>query len=121
MALSPPGGDRHATVVEGVKSISVIRIMGDCYARTARSVLWLLGSETSHRRKNRMKQSEVKEMEKDERKCGNCAMYLTDEDTEGNATEFHHDVKVETGFCAIRDLFYTIENDYAPCSDWIKE
>jgi hypothetical protein len=60
MALSPPGGDRHATVVEGVKSISVIRIMGDCYARTARSVLWLLGSETSHRRKNRMKQSEAK-------------------------------------------------------------
>ena len=68
-----------------------------------------------------MKQSEVKEMEKDERRCGNCAMYLTDEDSEGNATEFHHDGKTVTGFCAIRDLFYTIENGHAPCGDWIKD
>lgn len=54
-------------------------------------------------------------------KCGNCAMYLTDEDSDGNVVEFHHDGKTVTGFCAIRDLFYTVENNHAPCGNWIKE
>ena len=52
-------------------------------------------------------------------KCGNCISYLTDEDDEGNLTVFHHDPRKETGFCAMRDLFHTVENEHPSCESWI--
>ena len=35
--------------------------------------------------------------------CGTCIYYLTDEDTNGNVTDFHHDRSKDEGFCAIRE------------------
>lgn len=42
-------------------------------------------------------------------RCGNCAYYMTDEDTDKNKDD---------GFCAIRDLFYTVSRDEKACADW---
>ena len=50
--------------------------------------------------------------------CGTCIYYLTDEDTFGNVTDFHHDRSKDEGFCAIRDLFYTVQHDESACVDW---
>lgn len=53
--------------------------------------------------------------------CGNCISYLTDEDDNGNVTEFHHDKNRNTGFCAVRDLFYTVKKDNKACNDFISD
>ena len=37
--------------------------------------------------------------------CNDCAYYVTDEDENGNVTDFHSAKGKESGFCAIRDLF----------------
>lgn len=50
--------------------------------------------------------------------CGNCAAYLTDEDEKGNVAEFHHDRSKESGFCALRDLFYTVRKNEKPCDEY---
>jgi len=50
--------------------------------------------------------------------CGNCISYLTDEDDNGKVTDFHHDRNKDSGFCALRDLFYNVEKDEKPCKDW---
>ena len=50
--------------------------------------------------------------------CGNCISYLTDEDDNGELTEFYHNRNKESGFCALRDLFYTVQKDSRPCEDW---
>ena len=47
--------------------------------------------------------------------CGNCVCYLTDEDDKGNVTEFRHDRNKESGFCATRDLFFTVKKDEKAC------
>ncbi|MGP1594738.1 MAG: hypothetical protein ACTTH8_05790 [Treponema sp.] len=51
-------------------------------------------------------------------RCGNCAYYMTDEDADGTVTDFHHDKNKDEGFCAIRDLFYTVSRDERACADW---
>lgn len=51
------------------------------------------------------------------RKCQNCAYYLTDTDENGNVCKFHHDRKKEDGFCAQRELFYTVKATDKPC-EW---
>lgn len=50
--------------------------------------------------------------------CGNCAAYLTDEDGSGKVAEFRHDRSKESGFCALRDLFHTVEKDSKPCREY---
>lgn len=50
--------------------------------------------------------------------CGNCVSYLTDEDEKGNLAEFHHDRSKESGFCALRDLFYIVKKDRKPCGEY---
>lgn len=50
--------------------------------------------------------------------CGNCVSYLTDEDGSGNVTEFRHDRSKESGFCALRDLFYDVEKNGKPCGEY---
>lgn len=50
--------------------------------------------------------------------CGNCISYLTDEDDNGKVTDFHHDRDKDSGFCALRDLFYGVEKNEKPCKDW---
>ena len=50
--------------------------------------------------------------------CGNCVSYLTDEDEAGNLADFHHDRNKESGFCAIRDLFYNVKKNENPCIEW---
>lgn len=53
--------------------------------------------------------------------CGNCVSFLTDEDDKGNVTEFHHDRNKDCGFYAMRDLFYTVQNDSKPCDGWVHD
>ena len=53
--------------------------------------------------------------------CGNCIYYMTDEDTDGNFTDFHHDRNKEEGFCIIRDLFYTVTRNERACVNWIED
>ena len=53
--------------------------------------------------------------------CGNCISFLTDEDEKGNVAEFHHDRNKESGFCAMKDLFYTVQNDSKPCESWVHD
>lgn len=50
--------------------------------------------------------------------CGTCSAYLTDVDTDGNLTEFHHNRNMDDGFCALRDLFYTVRKDERACCEW---
>lgn len=52
---------------------------------------------------------------KTKRTCGNCSYYLTDEDDNGNVTEFRHDRNKESAFCALRDLFFTVKKDEKAC------
>ena len=47
--------------------------------------------------------------------------YMTDVDTDGNVVDFHHDRKKESGFCAIRELFYIVQNDSKPCKNWVHD
>lgn len=54
-----------------------------------------------------------------EKICGNCACYLTDEDENGNFTNFHHDRNKDSGFCAVRDLFYVVRKEEIPCGEWM--
>lgn len=54
-------------------------------------------------------------------RCGNCILFLTDEDKDGNVVDFHHDRKKENGFCAIRELFYIVQNDSKPCKNWVHD
>lgn len=51
--------------------------------------------------------------------CGNCVSYLTDEDKDGNLSEFHHDSRKESGFCSLRDLFYVVEKNEKPCRNYV--
>ena len=51
--------------------------------------------------------------------CGNCIYYMTDEDADGNFTDFHHDRNKDEGFCIMRDLFYTVEHNSKACADWM--
>ena len=51
--------------------------------------------------------------------CGNCSTYLTDEDSNGNVTEFWHNRNAESGFCAMRELFYTVKKNDKPCKDYV--
>ena len=51
--------------------------------------------------------------------CKDCICYLTDEDENGNLTEFHHDKNADEGFCALRDLFYNIKANEKICNDFI--
>lgn len=51
--------------------------------------------------------------------CKDCVYYITDEDENGNVTEYHHSEKDE-GFCAIRDLFFIRKADDEICEDFIK-
>ena len=51
--------------------------------------------------------------------CGNCISYLIDENDNGNVTDFHHDRNKDSGFCAIRELFYIVQNDSKPCKNWV--
>lgn len=37
--------------------------------------------------------------------CSTCSCYLTDEDKDGNVTEYFHDKNKDEGFCAIKELF----------------
>ena len=53
--------------------------------------------------------------------CANCCFYTTDEDENGELTEFHHDKNKDEGFCGIRDLFYTVKKDTKACDDFIKD
>lgn len=55
------------------------------------------------------------------RTCGNCICYLTDEDEQGNVTDFHHDRNKDTGFCSKRDLFYTVKINTPACKDFIDD
>lgn len=48
-------------------------------------------------------------------------MFLTDEDKDGNVVDFHHDKNKESGFCAIRELFYIVQNDSKPCKNWVHD
>lgn len=54
-----------------------------------------------------------------EKHCGNCVSYLTDEDENGNIAEFHHDRNKESGFCALRDLFYIVKKSEKPCEEYV--
>lgn len=51
--------------------------------------------------------------------CGNCMCYMTDVDTDGNLSDFHHDRNKAEGFCIVRDLFYIVKNEDGSCADWI--
>ena len=55
---------------------------------------------------------------KTEKRCGDCVSYLTDEDENGNVTDFHHDRNKESGFCAEHELFYTVQKNDRPCGNW---
>ena len=52
-------------------------------------------------------------------RCGDCVLYLTDEDESGNVTEFHH-CETEHGFCGILDLFTGRNKDDKACKDFVK-
>lgn len=54
-------------------------------------------------------------------KCSSCIYYLTDEDKEGNLVEFHHDEKVESGFCILHDLFYIREAGDKACKKFVSD
>lgn len=51
--------------------------------------------------------------------CGSCVSYLTDEDENGNAADFHHGKNKESGFCALRDLFYVVRKNEKPCGNYM--
>lgn len=53
--------------------------------------------------------------------CKDCVYYITDEDENGNVTEFHSAKGMEEGFCAIRDLFFTRKKDDEACEDFENE
>lgn len=53
--------------------------------------------------------------------CGNCAYYMTDEDADGNFTDFRHDRNKDEGFCIMRDLFYMVKRDERACVDWMDD
>ena len=51
--------------------------------------------------------------------CSTCSCYLTDEDKDGNVTEYFHDRNKPTGFCAIQPLFTERKQDAKPCADYV--
>ena len=53
--------------------------------------------------------------------CSTCSCYLTDEDKDGNVTEYFHDKNKDEGFCATRDLFYDVKKDTEACEDYIDD
>ena len=53
--------------------------------------------------------------------CNDCAYYVTDEDENGNVTDFQSAKGKESGFCAIRDLFYNCNKDDEACGDFVNE
>ena len=53
--------------------------------------------------------------------CNDCAYYVTDDDENGNVTDFHSAKGKESGFCAIRDLFYNCNKDDEACGDFVNE
>lgn len=53
--------------------------------------------------------------------CNDCAYYVNDEDENGNVTDFHSAKGKESGFCAIRDLFYNCNKDDEACGDFVNE
>ena len=53
--------------------------------------------------------------------CNDCAYYVTDEDENGNVTDFHSPKGKESGFCAIRDPFYNCNKDDEACGDFVNE
>lgn len=50
--------------------------------------------------------------------CKTCSCYLTDTDENGDVTEFHHDAESKEGFCAIKDLFYDVNENTEACEDY---
>lgn len=51
--------------------------------------------------------------------CKECVCYLSDEDENGNVTEFYWaGNKKAEGFCAIRELFYNVKADDEACEDF---
>ena len=52
--------------------------------------------------------------------CGTCVSYLTDEKDE-KLTDFYHDRNCESGFCAMRDLFYTVKKQSRACTDYTND
>lgn len=51
--------------------------------------------------------------------CGQCICYVTDEDENGNVTEFHHCTGPE-GFCSMLPLFTSRRADDKTCSDFVE-
>lgn len=49
------------------------------------------------------------------RTCASCIFYLTDDEDENS---YHHDENSNTGFCAIRDLFYNVDRTTEACPDY---
>lgn len=45
--------------------------------------------------------------------CGNCEFYMSDTKN-GKLTQFHH-TKEKSGFCVLRDLFFTVQKEYTAC------
>ena len=57
----------------------------------------------------------------EKRVCGNCVAYLTDEDENGNQTDFCHNRNSPNGFCAVRDLFAIVEKDDEACESFVHD
>ena len=51
------------------------------------------------------------------RHCGECALFLTDTDENGNLTEFHFATS-DCAFCAIQDLFTTVYAQDVACESF---
>jgi hypothetical protein len=54
------------------------------------------------------------------RHCGDCALFLTDTDENGNVTEFHYSTS-DSGFCPLVGLFYTVYQSDVACDMFTPE
>lgn len=53
--------------------------------------------------------------------CSTCSCYLTDEDKDGNVTEYFHDKNKDEGFCAIKELFTVRKKNNAACPAYVSD
>lgn len=54
------------------------------------------------------------------RHCGECALFLTDTDKDGNVTDFHFCTSDE-GFCGMQGLFTTVYQSDVACEEFTPE
>ena len=52
--------------------------------------------------------------------CNDCVCYITDEDENGNETEYHSARGLPEGFCSIKELIHSCKATDEACEEFVK-